>query len=250
MRRLILFVEGDGEAEAVPTLVKRLLNEKGAWHDILLDDATFRVGSVDKLVKADFRDWKRFLGASLKRSNVGGVLLILDGDSDKVEGKGFCAAEVAKSFAAAARQVGAGETFSVAVVFAVKEYETWLIAGAASLAGKRLSDGRSLSLARKLLTGISKQVQGTPRGGFAASLPEATDRPAIRQHLPSWSTLKLFGHASFGRSEDSSPPCRACCRRSEATDPSFRRPDRPRALADPGWSGHVFTQASCGHEGV
>ena len=29
MRRLILFVEGDGEADAVPILVKRLLNEKG-----------------------------------------------------------------------------------------------------------------------------------------------------------------------------------------------------------------------------
>ena len=63
MRRLILFVEGDGEADAVPTLVKRLLNEKGDWHDILLDDNPFRVGSVDKLVKEDFRDWKRFLGA-------------------------------------------------------------------------------------------------------------------------------------------------------------------------------------------
>ena len=60
---------------------------QGDWHDILLDDNPFRVGSVDKLVKADFHDWKRFLGASLKRPNVGGVLLILDGDIEKVGGK-------------------------------------------------------------------------------------------------------------------------------------------------------------------
>ena len=142
MRRLILFVEGEGEADAVPVLVKRLLSEKGGWSGILLDEATFRVGSVDKLVKQDFRNWKRFLGASLKRPNVGGVLLILDGDIETVGGKAFCAAEVAKSLAGAAMEVGAGQTFSVAVVFARQEYETWLIAGVDSLAGRRLPDGR------------------------------------------------------------------------------------------------------------
>jgi hypothetical protein len=142
MRRLILFVEGEGEADAMPTLIKRLLKEKGEWHDILLDDNPFRVGAVDKLVKADFHDWKRFLGASLKRPNVGAALLILDGDIEKIGGREFCTAEVAKSLALAATQVGAGETFSVAVVFVRQEYETWLIAGVGSLAGQRLPDGR------------------------------------------------------------------------------------------------------------
>ena len=97
MRRLVLFVEGKGEDDAVPMLVKRLVEERGGWGDILLDNNPFRVGSVDKLVKEDFRDWRRFLGASLKRPNVGGVLLILDGDIEKVGGKAFCAAEVARS---------------------------------------------------------------------------------------------------------------------------------------------------------
>jgi hypothetical protein len=68
MRRLVLFVEGDGEVDAVPTLVNRLLSEGGVWPDILLDEDPFQVGSVDKLVKADFHDWKRYLKASLKRS--------------------------------------------------------------------------------------------------------------------------------------------------------------------------------------
>ena len=61
------FVEGEGEADAVPTLVKRLLKREGEPYDVLLDANPFRVGSVDKLVKADFHDWKRFLRASLKR---------------------------------------------------------------------------------------------------------------------------------------------------------------------------------------
>jgi hypothetical protein len=160
MRRLILFVEGEGEADAVPTLVKRLLKEKGEWYDILLDDSPFRVGSVDKLVKEDFRDWKRFLGASLKRPNVGGVLLILDGDIAKVGGKEFCAAAVAKSLAVAAIPVGAGETFSVAVVVARQEYETWLIAGVASLAGQRLPDGRLIERNAKAPEG---DLEASPR---------------------------------------------------------------------------------------
>jgi hypothetical protein len=48
MRRLIMFVEGEGDEQAVPTLVKRLLNEQDGWHDILLDNDTFRVGNVNK----------------------------------------------------------------------------------------------------------------------------------------------------------------------------------------------------------
>ena len=81
----------------MPTLVRRLLTERGDWHNLLLDDNPFRVGQVNKLVKQDFREWKRKLGASLKRPSVGGVLLILDGDVGKVEGNEFCAATVARS---------------------------------------------------------------------------------------------------------------------------------------------------------
>ena len=191
MRRLILFVEGEGEADAVPILVKRLIKEKGEWRDILLDDAPFRVGSVDKLVKDDFRDWKCFLGASLKRPNVGGVLLILDGDIEKVGGKAFCAAEVAKSLAGAATHVGAGKTFSVAVVFARQEYETWLIAGVASLAGQRLPDGRLIERNAKPPDGRSRS-RSKGREGVASrtSSTEATNRPATRQPLLGWSTWK------------------------------------------------------------
>ncbi len=144
MMRLVLFVEGDGESFAVPTLVKRLLTEQGDWHDILLDDDPFVVVGVNKLVKDDFREWKRKLDACLRLPNVGGVLLIVDGDVEKIRGVEFCAAEVARSLARAAADVGAGKRFSVAVVVATLEYETWLIAGASSLAGRSLPDGRRI----------------------------------------------------------------------------------------------------------
>jgi hypothetical protein len=125
MKRIVLFVEGD----ALPTLVKRLLTEQNAWDILSLDEDTFRVGEVNNLVKDKYREWKRKLAASLKRRNVGGMLLVLDGDAKKVGANEFCAGVVAKSLAKKAVEVGGGLKFSVAVVFARQEYESWLIAG-------------------------------------------------------------------------------------------------------------------------
>jgi len=180
MRRLILFVEGEGEADSVPTLVRRLLTEMGDWQDILLDDIPFRVGHVSQLVKEDFCKWKRLLGASHKRRNVGGVLLILDGDIEKMAGKDFCAAAVAKSLVGAAMHVGAGETFSVAVVFARQEYETWLIAGVASLAGRRLPDGRLIKSNAKAPEG---DLEASPRDakGWLGTIVEGGYKPTRDQ---------------------------------------------------------------------
>ncbi len=228
MRRLILFVEGEGDTEAVPALVRSLLTAQGEWYDVLLDDRPFRVGSVDKLVKNDFRDWKRFLGAALKRSDVGGVLLILDGDTEKIGGKHFCAATVAKDRAGAAKDVGAGQRFSVAVVFAIKEYETWLIAGAASLAGQRLADGRLIKSNAKAPEG---NLEAGPRDakGWLNDIVEGGYKPSRDQAaLTKLVDLDVIRAGSFGRFDDWSQPYRACWRRSDVTSPSLRRPDLPR----------------------
>jgi hypothetical protein len=132
------------------------------------------------LVKDDFHEWKRFLGASLKRPNVGGVSLILDGDIEKVGGKDFCAVSVARSLAGAAIHVGAGRTFSVAVVFARQEYETWLIAGVASLASQRLPDGRRIQPHAKAPEG---DLEASPRDakGWLRSIVDGGYKPTRDQ---------------------------------------------------------------------
>lgn len=145
MKRIVLFVEGEGEADAAPRLVKKLLTEQDAWDAVALDPNPFRVGQINKVAKNDYREWKRKLAASLKRRNVGGVLLLLDGDVKKVGRNEFCAAAEARALASQAVHVGAGATYSVAIVFARQEYESWLIAGAESLAAQSLPDGRSLA---------------------------------------------------------------------------------------------------------
>jgi hypothetical protein len=143
-RRLVLLVEGQGDADAAPVLVKKLLTEQHAWDAVVLDPHPLRVGDFSKLVKNDFAPWRRFLGAAGKRPNVGGCLLLLDGDSrGKFESVPFCAARGAQRLVEYARIVGAGTNFSLAVVFACMEFETWLLAGVESLAGRKLPDGRN-----------------------------------------------------------------------------------------------------------
>lgn len=145
---IVLFVEGQGEAAAAPRLVKKLLTAMNAWDAVSLDENPFRVGQVHKLLKDDFREWKRKLAAASKRSNLGGVLLVLDGDFDRIGTsrtgiEEFCAAKVASQLAVAAKDVGAEATFSVAIVIARQEFESWLIAGFESFATKSFPDGRS-----------------------------------------------------------------------------------------------------------
>lgn len=197
MKRIVLFVEGDGEATAIPQLVKRLLAEQQAWDAVILDERTFRVGAINKIVKDDYREWKRKLSASLKRRNVGGALLILDGDIKRVGNAPFCAAAVARSLAEVARSVGGGSTFSVATVFARQEYESWLIAGMESFAGKTFPDGRKVQTHALLPEG---DLEATPRdakgwlnkaidGGYKPTRDQAT--------LTQWLDLQIVRKRSM-----------------------------------------------------
>lgn len=147
-QRLVLFVEGQGDFEAVPVLVKKILTEISAWEYVTLDEAPFRMGGIENLTGRRAQKWPDRLEAAVKRHHVGGILLLLDGDRDYVladessEKEAFCAAKVARQLAARARDVGAGSRFSVACVFAMQEYESWLLAGIDSLRGRALPDGR------------------------------------------------------------------------------------------------------------
>ena len=142
MKRLVLFVEGEGDESAVPVIVRRVLRELDAWDCLFLDPRPFKVGEVNRLFKEDYHNWLRWLGAAAKRRDIGAILLVLDGDSRKVGGQEFCAAKVARKLALASARARGGELFSVATVFACQEFESWLIAGVESLAGERLKDGR------------------------------------------------------------------------------------------------------------
>ena len=138
-KRLVLLVEGQGDVEAAPILVGRLLNEYSAFDAVFLDPHPFRIGEYSKISKNDFGEWRRYVQAAAKRPDFGGCVLLLDGDSStKVDGQPFCAMRAAQRLAAEAQKVGAGHQFSVAIVFACMEFESWLIAGVESLVDKLL----------------------------------------------------------------------------------------------------------------
>lgn len=141
-KRLVLFVEGEGDVAAAPVLIKNLLTELHAWDTVFLDSNPLRIGGVTSLFGKKEKNWTDKLRVAAKRGQLGGVLLLQDGDVEAWRGQHFCACKAGRDLSRRARDAGAGSLYSVAAVFACQEFESWLIAGIESLAGKTLANGR------------------------------------------------------------------------------------------------------------
>lgn len=178
MKRLVLLGEGHGEVSALPVLVRRLLQEKDVGRLLFVDAEVIRT-PLSHLVKwdkaaqqPDYSQWIKRVRLAARRRDVGGVLAVYDGDFPRFPAGSaapFCAATAAKSLAAAAVSAGAGKIISLSVVFACPEYETWLVAGAESLAGRKLPDGRLV---------LPGDVQ------FPGGDPESRGKGWLEQHCP------------------------------------------------------------------
>jgi hypothetical protein len=137
MNRLVLLVEGEGDVQAVPSLVGRLISQlpDDLQGHLFLDNAPMRIGGVHQVTGKRQGDLARHLGNAAKRPKLGAALLILDGDADRVEGQPFCAVEAARTIAQRATAAGAGTRFSFAAVFLRQEFESLLLAVADQLPG-------------------------------------------------------------------------------------------------------------------
>lgn len=99
-------------------------------------------------------------------------------------------------------QVGAGTTFSVAVVFARQEFESWLIAGIASLRGQALPDGRLIDSDAKAPEG---DLELSPRDakGWLGTIVEGGYKPTRDQaaltRLVDLDAIRAGGLRSFRR---------------------------------------------------
>lgn len=139
-QQLVFFVEGKGDHKAVPCLAKRVLGAMfGADCPLRVDFDPFVVRSLGNLTCRDYANWKKWIGAASRRPEVSGVVLVLDADSDFLPSPApartpFCAASAAKVLASRAKEAGAGTRLSLAVVFACREFEAWLIAGSSGFA--------------------------------------------------------------------------------------------------------------------
>lgn len=143
-KRLVIFAEGHGGVEATKSVINKVVNKCQAYDSLYIDDNVFRMGGLTALINRHMeRDWLRMVAAANKRSDVGAMLLVLDGDYNgkkMMTSKGelsFCAKTYAGLLAEKAREEGAGTKFSLAVVFAMAEFESWLIAGCSKLSDLR-----------------------------------------------------------------------------------------------------------------
>jgi hypothetical protein len=140
MKRLVLFVEGAGDVLAVPSLVGKLLNQlpDDLQGQLFPDNKPMKIGGVHQITGKRQDDLLRHLGNAAKRPKLGAVLLVLDGDAERVEGQPFCAVAVARAIAQRAAAAGAGTLFSFATVFLRQEYESLLLAVADQLPSLKL----------------------------------------------------------------------------------------------------------------
>ncbi len=208
-KRLVLFVEGEGDQQALPILIRHLLTDYQAWNSIFLDAQPFRVDNLGHFLRRDGKECIRlFKAAARTRKNLGGILVLLDGDLDRIKSEPFCAWKAGRYISQFARQAGAGDLFSVASVLMLQEYESWLIGGIDSLQGKTLPDGR-LGV-RHSTTTIPANPEVAPRNakgwlgvnmvsGYKATVDQA---PLTSLLIEDLNPLRKRGLRSFRRLEN------------------------------------------------
>jgi hypothetical protein len=126
MLRVAIIVEGDGEIEAVPVLLRRIAERLGHITGVAVVNK-LRIPS-NRLIKAGEIERAVELSARKLGQLGGGVFVLLDSEDD-------CPASLGPALAARAR--AARPDLPVALCLAYREYEAWFLAAASSLAGRR-----------------------------------------------------------------------------------------------------------------
>jgi hypothetical protein len=122
---LACIVEGQGELEAVPILVRRIAQEVCPDRGVTVS-SLFRIPR-SRLVKSG--ELERAVELAARRvGRTGAILIILDSDDE-------CPAALGPDLLA--RAVQKRPDMSIRVVLAKREFEAWFLAGAESLRGRR-----------------------------------------------------------------------------------------------------------------
>ncbi len=181
-------VEGHGDVEAFPVLLRRLVDEAQAWNVGIGRPIRRRRNELVRETEV-----MRAVRLALLQPDCGAVLILFDGNSD-------CPAELGPAVQAWAASAAGG--IPCGVVLAHREYEAWFLAALESLRGHRgIRDDARPHPDPEGPLGAKEQLEGWMQAG--SSYLERTDQPAFsaRFSLPdayrrSRSFRKLTG--SFG----------------------------------------------------
>jgi len=132
LRDIVPIVEGPGDVQATPVLLRKILFDRFDCYDIGIAtpknargrSSLDRPGGIEKFVEY----------AALT-PNCGAIIVLVDADND-------CAAELAEQICSRCKTVGV--SVPIAVVCAVREYEAWFLASLHSIRGHSIRGGLAL----------------------------------------------------------------------------------------------------------
>jgi hypothetical protein len=163
--RIACIVEGHGEVEAVPLLIRRIGEgcNPPAYPDV---PGPIRI-PASKLRKSEELARAVQLAASIAGAD-GSVLVLVDADED-------CPAEVGPAML---NEVGQRDDVTVSVVLAKYEFEAWFLAAAESLRGERgLGNDLAGPEDPEAIRGAKEWLRDRMTGGGTYS--ETLDQPAL-----------------------------------------------------------------------
>lgn len=156
--RIGCVVEGHGEVESVPALIRRIAQQLDPGLEVVIPHPV-RV-TKSKLLKPGELERAAVL-AALNAGGNGGILIVLDSDED-------CPALLGPELLSRARSTRAD--LPSAVVLAKREFESWFLASAESLRGHRgLPDDLESPDYPEEIPGAKEWLSNHARGGAYAS---------------------------------------------------------------------------------
>jgi hypothetical protein len=184
---LVPIVEGHSEARSIPAFLRRILNDTGAFHiDVThaIREHRLRLIKKDVLVNrirmAEYHD------------NCAGVVVILDADDDP-------ACELGPQLRGFATE--AGITTPCRIVVAVRELESWLMAGIESLRGYRgIHENATPPENLEGIRGAKEWLNARKDGGYKATIDQLPlllrlDYATARSRAPSLDKFLRDMHA-------------------------------------------------------
>lgn len=166
MTAVASIVEGDGEVAALPILLRRLSQWRGAanYVDVLAPIRVYK----DRFLNRPEEFSRHLKLAAAKCGDAGWILILFDADDDCPAQKGALVVAQAQTIVPHRR---------VAVVLANREYEAWFIAGAQSLNGCRGFQCREEDSV--IDPDIPRNAKGWIRDRMPSGYGETTDQPAF-----------------------------------------------------------------------
>jgi hypothetical protein len=159
-------VEGHGEIEAVPILVRRITQE--VYPNLVVQlIPPVRVPKSRLIKQRELERTVEFVARGVGQQ--GGILILLDSDDE-------CPATLGPGLLARARQVRAG--LPIRVILAKREFEAWFLASAESLRGRRgLADNLESPPNPESIRGAKEWL--TARMSEGRRYVETLDQPAL-----------------------------------------------------------------------